>query len=138
MKKQKKPIFLGAVFILLLAVVFAFNFSTFSASDPQPAPTKPAENKAATKAADEAKLHETPQQLEGDKSHDEVKSMGSGVLQHDEDDDMTTNVKYHNYIDPNAPKIMAPPPTKNTKQITPDQGSVNSQGQWYAPESGVK
>ena len=138
MKKQKKPIFLGAVFILLLAIVVAFNFSTFAATDKPAGQDQQQQQQQTADTKKQPENKQPPKMDEVDKAKEELASQGSGVLEKADSDDEMTNIKGRTAIKADQPKIMAPVDIKAKPVTSTDMGSVNSQGQWYAPESGVK
>lgn len=133
MKKRKKPIVLGAVLLLLLAFVVAFNFSNFTASQPQDQQPDPKAVAAADPAPDE---HPKNPILAKEKAERD-KAPAKGVMQKAEEEEvLPIHGKGHDAIRPSDPKIMAPPEYK-PKPVAPKDGSVNSQGQWYSKESGA-
>lgn len=134
MKKRKKPIVLGAVFVLLLAFVVAFNFSNFAASEPQDQQPDP-KAAAAEKAAKDAEAAKNP--ILAKEQAEKAKTPAKGVMQKGDDEEvLPIHGKGHDAISASDPKIMAPP-VFQPKKIAPKDGSVNSQGQWYSKESGA-
>lgn len=122
MKKRKPPIVLGALFVVLFGTVLGIN----AASLP------PTQAEIEQHAKDEAAKH--PRALPK-RSKDADKYSRADA----EGDAKFTNQKLLPGIQPGAPKF-APPidyVAKQRKKLNPSD-HLSAQGQWYAPESGVK
>lgn len=139
MKKRKKPIFLAAIVILLVVCVMAFNASAFSAATQSP--DLNAGQLTAEQQVEKAKLDQDQKKLAEDEAAAAKKTAeskpASGVMVPEKNDnDVPVKGRGVDAIPKDQPKIMAPGDFK-PKKVSPQDASVNAQGQWYSKESGA-
>jgi hypothetical protein len=131
MKKQKKPIFLIAVLVLVIGVVAAMNSSILTTPTTPEEVAKQQAKDAADAAAAEAKA--SPQTTVAKKNKKDGMSGHSLVTSQvgDLNSDMPgTNIKPINAVDPKGSKIAAPIEIKG-KVVTPDRASTQANSGWY-------
>ncbi|MEA2552552.1 MAG: hypothetical protein QOJ65_728 [Fimbriimonadaceae bacterium] len=133
MKKRKKPIFIGALLVILLLVVGAMNASSLKSATP---PNAEEDSLAAQAKLDEAEARKRDEQIAALKSGTtkDKQPLPAGLPSTEAPEQ--TNVKKISALAPGAPKLLAP---RNLQDRTrkPERASVTAQGQWYHSESGM-
>jgi len=126
MKKRKKPIFLVAVFILLISVVAAMNSNLLS----EPKTPEEAQQQAIEQAQQEAQKNPPAKPVEKKKDPN-AKPKSLVTSPQDSDEDVPgTNIKPIPAVDPKGPKIAAPINLKNV-QKSPDRASTQANSGWF-------
>lgn len=134
MKKRKKPIFLVAFLVLLVAVVTAVNSNLLSSpktvGDLQRQADEAAQ--AQKQQADLQQAKDKTTQVAAAKPPPDVRYVGDTTPK----DDMANNIKAHPAVAPGSPLIEAPKDPMG-KATTPDRASTQPNSAWYMQESGA-
>lgn len=127
MKKRKKPIFLGAVLILLIVVVVAFNAASLS----NPVDPEAADRLRAAEEADRKKNEPAPQPAK------EPATLSSAPMIEDANDDKGVGTKAAGFSAlQKGDNLVKRGREIHRKAKTPANSSVVAQGQWYTQQSG--